>query len=48
MEKMKNAMLHYSDCARNCAHGNLNTTEIFSQTSSITNFTLLFYFNFPM
>jgi len=44
-KKIKNAILHYPDCARNCAQGNLNTKEILSQTS-ITNFTLLFNFNF--
>lgn len=44
-KKKTNAILHYSDCARNCAQGHLNVTEILSQTS-ITNFTILFYFNF--
>jgi hypothetical protein len=46
-KKTKNAILHYSDCARNYAQGLPHATEILPQTS-ITNFTLLFNFNFPM
>jgi hypothetical protein len=45
-KERKNAILHYSDCARNCDQGHLNVTEILSQTS-VTNFIVLFYFNFP-